>query len=153
MMPPQSRRPIIKCDNMIAHLIAYEGRGAHFRSAEDVVRRLLKQAVLHQAEWKYGNQEQINNILRKRWSRWWRRKIDGIGPLEYSFEFVQHQPLEALRGIPLALARAAQGYLLWYQRNSPQVTVEQVRQEFNNWTSDRAYRDIMVELFGKPFLT
>ena len=31
MMPPRSKRPIIKCDSMIAHLIAYEGRGVHFR--------------------------------------------------------------------------------------------------------------------------
>jgi hypothetical protein len=70
MMPPRIRRPIIKCDNMIAHLIAYEGRGVHFRSASDAARRLLKQAVLHQAEWNYGRQEQVDTIARKQWGRW-----------------------------------------------------------------------------------
>jgi hypothetical protein len=81
-----------------------------------VVRRLLKQAILHQVEWNYGNQERVTSILRKHWSPWWRKNIDGVSPLEYSLEFVQQHPLEALKGIPLALARAAQNYLVWYER-------------------------------------
>ena len=53
-------------------------------------------------------------------------KIDGVSPLEYSLEFVQQQPLEALKGIPQALARAAKGYLLWYERSAPHATYEHI---------------------------
>jgi hypothetical protein len=126
MMPPRSRRPIINCDNMIAHLIAYEGRGVHVRSASDAARRLLKQAVLHQAEWNYGRQEQVDNIARKQWGRWWRKKLDGVSSLEYSIELAHRQPIDALKSISLALARAARHYLSWYERNDRLVTYEKI---------------------------
>jgi hypothetical protein len=137
---------------MIAHLIAYEGHGVHFRSTSDAAKRLLKQAVLHQAEWNYGSQEQIDNIARKQWGRWWKRKIDGVSSLEYSTELAHRQPISALRGVPLALARAAQYYLSWYERYRL-VTYAMVYNDYTQWFSERAYQMLMTELFGKLNVT
>jgi hypothetical protein len=138
---------------MIAHLIAYEGRGVHFRSASDAARRLLKQAALHQAEWNYGRQEQIDNIARKQWGRWWRKKLDGVSSLEYSIELAHRQPINALTGIPLALASAAQHYLSWYERTYRSVTYDRVYHDYTQWTSEESFQLLMTELFGKLNVT
>jgi hypothetical protein len=134
---------------MIAQLIAYEGKGVHFRSTVDTARRLLRQAVLHQAEWNYGSPEQIDNIVRKQWGRWWKRKIDGVSSLEYSAEFAHRQPISALKGVPLALARAAQYYLSWYDRRPYPVTYERILQAYDQEVSERAFQMLMRELFGR----
>jgi len=138
---------------MIAHLIAYEGRGVHFRSASDAARRLLKQTVLRQAEWNYGRQEQVDNIARKQWGRSWRKKLDGVSSLEYSIELAHRQPIDAMKSITLALARAAQHYLSWYERNDRFVTYEKVYHDYTQRTSEGSFHMLMTELFGKFSVT
>jgi hypothetical protein len=67
--------------------------------------------------------------------------------VDYSYNFVAHQPVSAIKGIPGVLARAAQRCLQWYDRAQP--TVAQIRAELTEEAMRCALKNLSMSLFHR----